>query len=96
VDGKWKETFVRMGFSVVNDPEIRPADERPTATSEQIDACYKETEDPASSQRWDRPEMPPSRGDMPSCAAGQPSPGITLTLLPARTTEPAVGAVPVT
>lgn len=45
VDGKWNEIFIRMGFRPVNDPVIGPPEKRPDATSEQIDACFKETYD---------------------------------------------------
>ena len=45
VDGKWSEIFVRKGFRPVNDPVIGPSENRPDATSEQIDACFKETYD---------------------------------------------------
>lgn len=45
VDGKWAEVFARMGFKVVNEPQIGPAEERPGATGEQVDACYRETYD---------------------------------------------------
>lgn len=45
VDGKWHEIFLRMGFRPVNDPVIGPPEKRPDATSEQIDACFKETYD---------------------------------------------------
>jgi hypothetical protein len=45
VDGKWSEIFIRMGFRPVNEPMIGSPENRPEATSEQIDACFRETYD---------------------------------------------------